>query len=315
MNHNQPIPPETIRHLKRKNLLWLVVLPPLLSFALVSVVKPVGRFAFWIELAIICLCSFFCGFVLAIRYFKTFKKQFLGGLFFAGSSLYLISCVVFLGCLPLPQRPLSPAQIQANRHQEEIRRKAWVAKQILPRDAEADSSMLDLSLFYDGILPGTTPENNSFFRFQKSGTHTWDGIKFDARGTIGTGWLMETVSIPVGRKCSEADFLHGAYWGEPSNIVSQFIVHFANGHDETIPIIFGEDVADSQFRNNFVPTNAIVWEEKIPTNAPPQPIYGFFIKKWSNPFPNETIATVDFVPKQNSFLVAITLKPISSENK
>jgi hypothetical protein len=239
----------------------------------------------------------------------------LGGLFFSGGSLYLISCVVFLGCLPLPQRHLSPAQIQANRHQQEVSRKAWVANQILPRDAEADLSMLDLTPFYDGILPGATPEHNPSVRYQKPGTHTWDGIKFDVRGIVGTGWLMETGSIPVGRKCLEVNFLHGVYWGVPSSPVCQFVIHFTNGHNEIIPIILGKDVFDSRFRNNFVPTNAVIWEEKISTNAPSQPNFGFFIKKWNNPFPDETIATIDFVPEQNSFLVAITLKPISSDNK
>lgn len=61
MNHNKPVPPETIRQIKRKNRLWLLVMPPLLALSLVSIVKQGGRSAFVVELAIICLCSFFAG--------------------------------------------------------------------------------------------------------------------------------------------------------------------------------------------------------------------------------------------------------------
>ena len=302
----------------RKNWLWIWICPTAFSWLLVSIVKPANRSAFWVELAIVCLFSFSCGFALAIKSFPTFKRRFLGGLFFAGSSLYLLSCVAFLGCLPLPQRQLSPAQIDQNRRQQEIRRRAWVARQVLPRDAEADASMLDLSSFYDGLLPGTALETNTPFRFLKPGTHTWDGIKFDVRGVIEPGWRSkaEADSIPVGRKCSELDFLQGAFWGEPSNTVSQFVIHFTNGHNETVPIIFGRDVSDSHFRNNFIPANTVVWEERIITNAPPKPFFGFFIKKWNNPFPDETIETIIFVPEpaySGVFLIAITAQPITTQ--
>jgi hypothetical protein len=45
MNHNEPVLQESIRQLARRNRLWLVVMPPLLSLVLVGVVKPGGRFA------------------------------------------------------------------------------------------------------------------------------------------------------------------------------------------------------------------------------------------------------------------------------
>jgi len=302
----------------------------MLSFALVSIVKPAGRFSFWIELAIICLCSFFCGFALAVKHFKTFKQQFWGGLFFAGSSLYLISCVVFLGCISFPSRPMTPAQVEemkrqqvASARQQEVQNKARVARQLVPRDADADASMLDLSAFYDRLLPGQVSPTNTRIHYLNPGTHIWQGIKFDARGMIQPdNYLAETNRIPVGQKCSEIDFLHGmAWWMNSTNTVSRFVIHFANGINETVPIIFGKDLVSSHFLNNsrqHYPdlTNSVVWEERISTNAPPQPYFGFYIKKWSNPFPDETVDTIDFEPAQDYsdiFLVAITIRPPAGE--
>jgi hypothetical protein len=68
----------------------------------------------------------------------------------------------------------------------------------------------------------------------------------------------------------------------------------------------------------LMPTNVVVWQERIITNAPPQPWRRFFISHWINPFPNLPVETVDFVPGQNGnngYLVAISLKPSASENQ
>jgi hypothetical protein len=328
MNHDPPIPPETVRQLKRNNRLWLLILPPLLALSLVSIVKPAGRSAFAVELAIICLCSFSCGFALAIKSFKTSRQHFWGGLFFSGSSLYLISCVVFLGCIPLPQRRLSPAQIEQQRIQmeqqrvqQEARAKANVASHIAPRDALADSTMLDLSPFYDAPLGF---RNSTNVRSIAPGTHVWNGVKFDVRAKIQLSWHNQqgVKGIPVGQKCSELYFLHGTEWGMPSSTVSRFVVHFAGTNAETIPMVFGRDLASEFLRNQrgagVAPTNMVVWQELISTNGLPQPLRGFFVSRWSNPFPDQPVETIDFEPGQNgssAFLAAITVKPVSSENK
>ena len=306
--------------LRRKSLLWLLIFPSLLSFVFIAVIKPGRRFSFWNEMALIVSSSFICGFVLALRQFKNFKHRLWGGLFFSGAGVYLIFCVVFLGCLSNPPNPhsghpLSPAQMQNNLHQQEERKKAWVAKQIVPRDTAANPAMLDLSPFYDEILPGTTVESNPSIRFEKPGIHSWEGIDFDVRGMVGMGTLWDARNIPVGRKCAGIDIVHGAYWGEPARQISRFIVHFTNGHDEIIPIVFGRDVFNSHFSNHQVQTNAVVWAESPGIKAAPQPEFGFFIKKWNNPFPADTIAAIDFIPEQNAFLVAISLKPLSVENQ
>ena len=192
----------------RANLLGLWAVPAALAWLAISVLPPAGRATFGMEVAIVSLCSFGCGFGLAWRNLNTFRQRLLSGLYFAGSSLCLLFSVVFLGCgLSEPKIIITPAQMQQQRAQQEIRMKAWVAGQLVPRDAAADATMLDLSPFYNARLSFT----NSRVRSLAPGTHVWDGIKFDVRGKIQLIWLGTNglPGIPVHQKCAELYFLHG----------------------------------------------------------------------------------------------------------
>lgn len=306
--HRQHDPQNQMKPARLKYRPWLLIVPPLLSLALISSIKPSGQLAFLTEISIFCLCSLLCGFALALQQFKKFKHRLWGTIAYSAAGMYLICCMSFLGCFSIFETPPSRAQIQQNLRREEIQRRAWTAKQIVPRDALADSSMLDLSPFYDEIVPGPNPQRDRFFRVQQPGTHIWDGIKFDVRGTVGSDGFVETNTISVDQKCSEVDILHGARAGRPSDLVSQFFVHFQNGRTETIPIIYGTGISSSFFENGVVPSNAVVWIERLSTNAPPRPFSGFFITRWKNPFPDETITSIGFAPQPIGFLVAITVK-------
>lgn len=255
------------------------------------------------------------GFALGWRSFDTFRRRLLGGLVFAGGSLVLVFSFAFLGCLPIGPRPMTPERFAAQRAQQENQNKAWVARKVVPRDAAADGTMLDLSRYYDGLLG---LPNNPNFRAITPGTQVWNGIKFDVRARVELRWAdrQGIKGIPVGRKCSDLYFLHGAQWGMTSNVVSQFVIHLAGGKAETLPMIYGRDVAGEYVRpwgrDEAAPTNAVIWLDRLFTNAPPQPFRRFFITHWSNPYPNLPVETIDFVPGQNggqAFLVAITVKP------
>jgi hypothetical protein len=59
-----------------------------------------------------------------------------------------------------------------------------------------------------------------------------------------------------------------------------------------------------------IPANAVVWEQRIMKTGPPQPFFGFYIKRWNNPIPEEPVETIGFEPAAYSgaFLVAITIR-------
>jgi hypothetical protein len=296
-----------MKPVRKKDRLWLIIVPPLIALALISVIKPSGQFAFWAKFSIFGLCSLLCGFALALKQFKTVKHRIWGIIGFSAGGMYLICCTIFLGCFLPSGPPPSAAQIQQNLREREIAKRAWAAKRIVRRDALADSSMLDLSLYYDGVVLGPAQQPGSLLLVQKPGIHTWDGIKFDVRGTIGASWWVETNAIAVAKKCSEVYFLHGSHEGYPPALANQFFIHFQNGRTTTIPIVYGTDVSGDIFANSAVPVNAVVWEQMALTNAPPM-FGGFFIKKWKNPFPDETITSIGFAPQNTGYLVAITIK-------
>ena len=281
--------------------------------------KPVGRPALWIEFGIIGACCFISGFGLALKTFPTARQRLLGGLFFTGSSLWLIFSVAFLGCmLPiiLPAHHESLAEIRQQQIRQEAHMKAMVARQIAPRDAQADATMLDLSPYYDNFLIRFNRANT---RINLPGTFTWNGVKFDVRAKIqlGSPPRQGVESIPVGRKCSELYFLHGVQSGSRNEIVSKFVIHLEGTNIETIPMTFGKDLAAEfvpyDHNLNTIPTNMIVWEEIISTNVPPRPLQEFFVSRWINSYPDQMVKTIDFESgsyNRGAFLVAITLKPI-----
>jgi len=320
---------------KRANLLWLWILPAALAWLLIASLRP----AFWPAVVIGGGCCLAGGVGLAWRRFPTARQRFWGGLFFTGSSLSLVFSLAFLGCLPFLayNAPPTPASIEATKRQEEAllrQAKESVARQIVPRDALADASMLDLTPFYNQLLPGQRPPTNAFSHYPSPGIYTWLGVTFDVRGMVQDGFYGRALTnhIPVGRKCVELDFLHATQGIGPQHSTnSQYVVHFANGINLTMPILYGEDVAwgfqtgrlDGRAinRSGGGPANRVVWGERTgPTLSGPQPMYAFYIKRWPNPLPNEIVDAVDFepgpanpVPNLSAFLVAITVKPLPDQ--
>jgi len=221
-----------------------------------------------------------------------------------------------MGCFaPGPPHPLTEQQIRAQQRQREIDARKFAAAQIVPRDSAADPSMLDLAPFYDALLPEYDRSSN--FHTLQPGIQTWQGIRFDVRGRI-VLFDEDVIGIPVHQKCSGIAFVHGTNPGfNVTDGSSEFVVHYASGRVEAIPLIFGLDMEQSyRFNRRDLgepPTNSVVWSERISGDGPPGPNVLFFIKKWNNPFPSETVATIDFKKPSsylNSFLVAITVDSV-----
>jgi hypothetical protein len=180
--------------------------------------------------------------------------------------------------------------------------------------------MLDLTYHYTELAysksPGALP-------VLPPGTHSWQGIKFDVRGIARPGSLhwKNFAGITVLQKCSGIAFLYGDYGAltNASNDSTALVVHFANGHVETIPLVVGKDVASSMVdlnppRLNLAMTNAVVWEKTISSKGVSRPYVVFYIKKWDNPFPEVPVVTLDFIPPPTGadpFLVAITVRPVN----
>lgn len=121
--------------------------------------------------------------------------------------------------------------------------------------------------------------------------------------------------IRVGRKCSHIYFLHGTGWlAERAMQIGRYVVHYADGRREEIPLRYGEDVenwwwnlstpeAPHQHRTlGWVGTNAVTGERNR---------LRLYVTSWSNPRPDIPIATLDFTSTRSPsypFLVAITVE-------
>ncbi|HXF09287.1 MAG TPA: hypothetical protein VN625_00790 [Desulfuromonadaceae bacterium] len=306
-------------------LLWLWIGPLPISWLVIGRLHGNGRSGFWMDMIAAATCSLFFGGLLAYKIFPTFKKRLFGSFIFSTGTLYLLSCLLFTGCfLPIPSTPPNPAKEEKMRQRYEARIKEWTVQHVVPRDASADSTMIDLTQYYDLLLPGQNGEDTSSQRFPRPGTHISNGIKFDVRGEIRLQWQRKVSGIPVNRKCSEIDFLHGADWGVSNQTTSSFIIHFSNGQSEIVANVFARDLhfSDIGFGSHrgaaATFTNFVVWTERLDKNSIPTPAYGFYIKKWSNPFPDEIVDTIDFAALENQsapFLVAITVQGADAKTK
>ena len=75
------------------------------------------------------------------------------------------------------------------------------------------------------------------------------GTRWDIRGIIqigGTGPLSrgaafpQSISIQIAQRCRRINFLHAAGWGgSPQAHVGDYIVHYADGKQVIVPLVFG----------------------------------------------------------------------------
>lgn len=206
-------------------------------------------------------------------------------------------------------------------------------KGIPPRTAQARPELIDLNRHYNGGL------GENWRRLYESdelaslplGIQTLGEVEFDVRGVVqlSGGWLKrkgrkfpEAVKgIKLGVACERLHFLHAAGYvpGVTNGTeIARYIVYFANGREEKIPIIFGRDVLRHWV--GTVPTNSgapvLAWQGKVgPTNAPAAGLSpSLYRTTWTNPWPSVPIETLDFISvmtEVDAFLVAVTAEQAS----
>ena len=127
----------------------------------------------------------------------------------------------------------------------------------------------------------------------------------------------EVTGIKVGRQINSLKVLHGTGWSSDYDgiEIGSFIVHYAGGTTEKIPIVYGVDVRDwwDFDQSSPVDRGKIVWRGD---NAASHRIKGGILTlrlyelSWTNPHPERVIETIDYVSTNSSdcapFLVAMT---------
>ena len=192
------------------------------------------------------------------------------------------------------------------------------------RDPPARPKLVDLSRYYnaafeqswlDQSLPGLSLSS------LPKGLQNLGGMEFDLRGIVqlaGTEpgnsldeqYPTELRAIPIRSTCQRLHFLQGAGGvATEGTQIGSYIIHYANGRKETLPIIFGEDV-ESWAATSDAPKTLKrakgVWAAARPKGG----VVRLFDNTRENPHPEIEITSVDFVSALTHcppFLIAITL--------
>jgi thiol-disulfide isomerase/thioredoxin len=196
---------------------------------------------------------------------------------------------------------------------------------VLPRGENVTPLMVDLSDYFHAALteswhPGN--EGNDLAKLP-SGVQTLEGVPFDIRGVVqlngggmvdmqGKNYPRRVKGIKIGRKCERLHFLHAAGWAvDDGTLVGKYVLRYADGSRQALPIIYGEDIRDW-----WVGTDKVVelkhakvaWQGQT-SNGSEVRVY---TRTWENPNPDREVASIDFISSMTRcapFLLAITTEP------
>jgi hypothetical protein len=199
-----------------------------------------------------------------------------------------------------------------------------VARLSLPRQADTDSRMLDLSPQYNASLLHLSQmtESGKLLRPYREGPQKIAGIDFDVRALVHLGArhfpiaFPETVQhIPVNRKCASIHFLHGATSVVANGTrIGSFAVRFRARNPVIVPIIYGKDV-EARWFDPDEPSDA---DNAKPAWTSPADKVGatgkslrLYATSWTNKNPESQVESIDFASDMTEsapFLLAITVE-------
>jgi eukaryotic-like serine/threonine-protein kinase len=191
------------------------------------------------------------------------------------------------------------------------------------RDLKAGAEQIDLSSHYNLELhrPG-----GGDFAGLAVGTQTLGGTPFDVRGIIhlngqlakqdGAEYPESIMGIRVGRTCRWLHFLQGTGWDAASGTeVGKYVLHYADGQQRELPIIFGRDLENWWFQGAPPEMNdpdgaVTVWTGNNLKAANDGYSIGLYESTRTNPRPDVELESIDFVSSMSPaapFLVALTV--------
>jgi RNA polymerase sigma factor (sigma-70 family) len=156
----------------------------------------------------------------------------------------------------------------------------------------------------------------------KQGKQTLEGFKFN----IGEGLIYlaneklkeklpeKVEGIKIAAKFAQLHILHAtAYRDNPETVIAKYIVRYDDKTNETIDVVYGQDVLDWW---NYPGTTApgrgkVVWKGANEAAKGFEATLWLFAHTWKNPHPNKQVASIDFVSTLTEaapFVVAMTLE-------
>jgi hypothetical protein len=194
---------------------------------------------------------------------------------------------------------------------------------IPPRDPAADPRCVDLTAYYNHALdddihhkPGNTLSS------LPKGLQRIDGTLFDLRGVVQLAGARSkeittltyppaASAIPVGVAGHRIHFLHASAWVTDSkDPIGEYVVHFAGHAPQSVPLVYNLNIWD-WWKNEGGTDGHPAWTGHNPRTLDRGLGIRLYKFTWENPFPNDTIRTIDFVSRiaeSAPILVAITVE-------
>src|SRR6185369_3529407 len=149
------------------------------------------------------------------------------------------------------------------------------------------------------------------------------GVTFDIRGLVqlkggGSGFggrPVQVTGIAVAQTCKALHFLHAAAFSEkPGTAIGEYVIHYANKQQESVPLIYGENIADWSCGSGppalLGHSTKIAWMRGDPSAEKPNRVICLYDLRWENRHPQTAFPSLDFksaMKQSGPFLLAITL--------
>jgi hypothetical protein len=195
------------------------------------------------------------------------------------------------------------------------------------------TNLLDLTRYFnasltDGWIPtssfGTTGARS--LGELTRGVHEFAGVSFDVRGLIqlagrslnflGASYEAEVKGVPLNRRCRKLHFLHGTGWRMPDgSAIGEYVVHYADGEQKQVPIIYGDTVRDWWFDSALEEPTAhavVAWTGKNAAARSQNMSLRLYKYTWENPRSEVVIETIDLISansRSSPFVLSVTVEP------
>ena len=193
------------------------------------------------------------------------------------------------------------------------------------RGPQSNRSLINLWPYYNAAL-GSSPWRSNHLASLPTGVQEFAGTEFDVHGLIqlsSTGNTRLTNRYPdhvdnirIGQRCTRLHFLHAGAGGERDGVkVGQYVVHYATGPDQEIPLVYAEDLRvwwHYPNKSKNIGRAVLAWTGTNAASAAQNATLRLFKLTWDNPQPENEIRSIDIVSgtsKCAPFVVAITTEP------
>jgi len=195
-------------------------------------------------------------------------------------------------------------------------------RDVAPRDPHADPSFIDLTRFYTLSLDDDVTGRYGYtLSALPKGIQTLGKTPYDVRGIVqvsssefagrGIKFPESVTGIRVGLKCQSLRFLHASRWTEDNGTrIGIYVIHYANGSDVKLPIVFGVSLRDWRPMHDPTPKidgPVLAWKGVDKAGQE----FLLFESEWINPDPDLEVASIDMISTMTTaapFLVAVTAR-------